>query len=249
MSENGFLDQHRSIVEEAGELTNANEGLQGHSFARPRLDAAAAMAHQSPTDRELLHRLPYVCSNGPDWPVAKQRRNGYTSVDLRTAWHATQNDDLESRLAVYETYVQAIANNGRPAHCVQVFDREYFRNQYGEKLDYEEPLSNATAVITWPVPLYWSVQRVILMLLHWDSMQCWWCGDEAGRMCDVEGYRDFVPVHCGGVTRVFPTCPACRQIFDTDLSGGLRLITVDDMIQLRNTGYPSDRRRYRVAQR
>ncbi len=207
------------------------------------------MAHQSPSDLDVLHAFPYLLSNGPDWPVEPFRRDGYTSADLRKGWHEGRDEDLETQEAVYETYVRVIANNARPAHCVQVFDREYFRDAYGDRLDYDAPTSHATGVLTWPVPLHYSPLRAILRLIHSDSTQCWTCGHEKGRRHDVEGYSDFVPVHCGGVTRVLPVCPACRQMLDADIEGGLRVITVDDMLHLRNTGYPSDRRRYRAERR
>ncbi|MDL9935484.1 hypothetical protein QSJ18_01870 [Gordonia sp. ABSL1-1] len=239
MNRENFLDE-ASAAYSAGELTGVNAALREHPRAQRGLDNRLTMSEPSPG--EYRNRFSYILSNSADLQPKPLQRNGFSDDHLRDDYRERHGGlELASAEDAYDARIEAMLGSGRPAHAVQVYDREHFRNELDEPLDYDESIRHATGVMTWPVTMEWSALRMILRLIHWDSMECWWCGNVKGRISEVEGHQTFVPVHSLGVTRVYPTCTKCLGRFNADIEGGVRVITVSDMLRLRNTGWPADR--------
>lgn len=227
-------------TQNADDLTGANSALFSHPSAAHRLERAR-VAPVSPSDRELLSRLSYLRSNDPDRRPQPRRPGGYSSEKLRDMAIADgSGHDLLTRESAFECYVKALADNGTASHCVQVFGREHYREPF-EGLPVPE--GDPIAVMTWPVPLFWSVRRVILSLLHGDFNECWWCGRIVGEISVSPGCNALLPVHCGGITRVMPTCWGCLSAFSDDIGArNLTVISVSEAVDHREFAYPADHR-------
>ncbi|WLP89115.1 hypothetical protein [Gordonia sp. NB41Y] len=181
-----FIDQSAASFD-AGNWTNANVHLFEIPWVRSQLDRK--LAPVSPTARDVLMLMSYLESNAPDRERQPYREHGYNKEALRDLWcEAGSAHDLAVEEAAFDNYVERVADNGRPAHSVQLYDWAYYRDHQGEQPDYDDPPQYATGVVTWPVLLHSSVERVMLALIHGGCMTCGLCGTVKGRMCDVEGY-------------------------------------------------------------